>query len=893
MTSINETREAARLQADRERTAYWKRWGPYLSERQWGTVREDYSHDGEAWNYFTHDQARSRAYRWGEDGLGGVSDTHQRLCFALALWNGQDPFLKERLFGLTGSQGNHGEDVKDYYFYLDSTPTHSYLKFLYKYPQRAFPYDELLRVNQQRNRHELEYELLDTGVFDDDRYFDVFIEYAKATDEDILIQIQVMNRGPEAAEIHLLPTLWFRNDWSWNSSLTKPILQPYETQAQFKSIAAHHRELGSRWLYAQDQPELLFTENETNHQRLFGSENQSPYVKDAFHDYVTQGQITAINPDQVGTKMATYYHLRVPAQGSVTVRLRLCNTANLSDPFGPEFDQIWRDRLQEADDFYRYLIPETLDPDLKQIQRQAFAGMLWSKQYYHYVVDQWLSGDQQGPKPPVERLQGRNHDWVHLFNDDILSMPDKWEYPWFAAWDLAFHCIPLAMVDPEFAKRQLDIMTREWYMHPNGQLPAYEWNFGDVNPPVHAWATLAVYRLEAQLYGRQDRAFLERVFQKLLLNFTWWVNRKDTHGKNIFEGGFLGLDNIGVFNRSAALPTGGFIEQADGTSWMGMYCLNMLSIALELALENPVYEDIASKFFEHFLYIAAAMNQIGEDNKLWDPEDGFFYDVLSLPDGTQVPLKVRSMIGLIPLYGISILEPEVLKQLPNFKKRLEWFIHHRADLKVNVACMETQGIGARRLLALCYLTPHRWVEVDRFRQILIRLLDEQEFLSEFGIRALSKYHANHPYSFYVGSEEYRVDYEPAESWTALFGGNSNWRGPIWMPVNYLLIESLKAFYNYAGDTFKVECPTGSGHWLTLAEVAQQLEERLLKIFRRNEVGRRPLYGGSSKFQTDPHWRDYILFHEYFHGDNGAGLGASHQTGWTGLIAKIIYDLYAS
>ncbi|MEB3357756.1 MAG: glucosidase [Synechococcales bacterium] len=885
------TPEHQRLQESQQRIAHWKRWGPYLSERQWGTVREDYSATGEAWDYFSHDQSRSRAYRWGEDGILGISDNHQRLCLAIALWNGQDPILKERLFGLTGSQGNHGEDVKEYYFYLDSTPTHSYMKGLYKYPQAAFPYAQLVEENRRRNRRAREYELLDTGVFQENRYYDVFVEYAKASGDHLLMQISVVNRGPETQTLHVLPTLWFRNTWAWGRDDRQPLMKLAQTDAHYTVIEAQHPMLGDRWLYCEGAVPILFTENETNYQKLFGVKNPSPYVKDGIHEYVVQGREQAVNPLQLGTKAAAHYVLTIPPGETRILKLRLVDAAGLPDPFGGDFDQIFASRREEADEFYRAIAPRVLTEDeraadLRQIQRQAYAGLLWSKQYYQFIIEEWLTGDPAMPPPPPSRQ--RNRQWPHLYAEDVISMPDKWEYPWFAAWDLAFHCIPLAIVDPDFAKEQLDVMTREWYMHPNGQLPAYEWAFGDVNPPVHAWATWRVYKIEQKMTGKGDRQFLERVFQKLLLNFTWWVNRKDTEGKNIFEGGFLGLDNIGVFDRSAPLPTGGHIEQADGTSWMGMFCLNMLTIALELALENPVYEDMATKFFEHFLYIADAMNHIGGDGaQLWDREDGFYYDVLNLPDGTRVPLKVRSMVGLIPLFAISILEPEVLDRLPNFKSRVEWFIEHRPDLKRNVACMETRGQKARRLLALTYLTPHRLVEEDVFRQVLSKLLDEGEFFGDYGIRALSRYHADHPYIFYTDGAAYRVDYEPAESSTGLFGGNSNWRGPVWFPVNYLLIESLQRFYHYAGDDFKVECPTGSGNWLTLWEVAGEISHRLMQIFLRDDKGQRPVYGDIEMFQTDPHWRDLMLFHEYFHGDNGAGIGASHQTGWTGLIAKLI------
>jgi Mannosylglycerate hydrolase MGH1-like glycoside hydrolase domain len=873
------TEEEKRLEEARLRVAHWRRWGPYLSERQWGTVREDYSPIGTAWEYFTHDQARSRAYRWGEDGIAGISDNRQRLCFAIALWNGQDAFLKERLFGLTGSEGNHGEDVKEYYFYLDSTPTHSYMKYLYKYPQRAFPYSELVHANKGRSRTQQEFELLDTGVYDEDRYFDVFIEYAKKTPDDILIQISVLNRGPEQKTVHLLPTLWFRNTWSWNHGNDKPSLREIKSGGLL-CIEASHSTLGKRCLSCEGPTAFLFTENETNQERLFGVKNSSPYVKDGINDYVVHGRKEAVNPDQTGTKAAVHYVLKCAPGKTKTVRLRLTDSKILTEPFGASFEGIFRDRKGEADEFYSRITPKELTEDVRSVQRQAFAGMLWNKQFYHYVIEEWLNGDPAGPIPPAERRLGRNHDWIHLYNDDILSMPDKWEYPWFAAWDLAFHLIPFAMIDPDFAKQQLVLLTREWYMHPNGQIPAYEWAFGDVNPPVHAWAAWRIYKIEKRMFGRADRLFLERVFQKLLLNFTWWVNREDAEGNNVFQGGFLGLDNIGVFDRSARLPTGGHIEQSDGTSWMGMYCLNMLAIAMELAKENPSYEDIASKFFEHFLYIADAMNHIGgEKAELWDEEDGFYYDVLHLPDDRHLRLKVRSLVGLIPLFAIETLEPEALDALPGFKRRLEWFIRNRRDLARNVACMETQGIGHRRLLSI--------VGREKLKQILSKMLDEKEFFGPYGIRSVSRFHADHPYILELDGERHRVDYEPAESSSGLFGGNSNWRGPVWFPVNFLLIESLQKFHYYLGDDFKVECPTGSGNAMTLWEVAAELSHRLMKIFFKDSSGRRPVHGGTEKFQTDPHWRDLILFPEYFHGDNGAGIGASHQTGWTGLVAKLI------
>ena len=870
------TQEEARLQADRDRTGYWRRWGSYLSDRQWGTVREDYSPDGAAWDYFPHDHARSRAYRWGEDGIAGISDNHQRLCFAISLWNGEDPIIKERLFGLSGNEGNHGEDVKEYYFYLDNTPTHSYMKCLYKYPQAAFPYQQLVEENKLRDRTSPEFELIDTGVFDSDRYFDVVVEYAKNSPEDILIQVSITNRGDEEKQLHLLPTLWFRNYWTWNNKYPKPIMKVAQVNDEFSVIEAVHPSLGERWLYCKGKTDLLFAENETNNQKLFNTPNASPYPKDGINDYVIHQKPTT-NSDLIGTKVAAHYTLQVKPGETETIWLRLSDSPQLKDE---DFTNIFQARKAEADEFYQRISPGKLTSDERNVQRQAYAGMLWSKQFYYYVVEDWLKGDPDTPPPPKERYNVRNGEWVHIFNNDIISMPDKWEYPWYAAWDLAFHVIPLATIDPEFAKRQLSRLTREWYMHPNGQLPAYEWTFGDVNPPVHAWATWRTYQIEKQIYGREDRSFLERVFQKLLLNFTWWVNRKDVEGKNIFQGGFLGMDNIGVFDRSSKLPIGGYIQQADGTSWMAMYALNMLTISLELAKENSAYEDIASKFYEHFLRIAAAMDGIGESKmSLWDEADGFYYDALQFESDRQCPMKVRSLVGLIPLFAIANLEPEVLKQFPSFKRRMDWFINNRPDLKRNVACMETLGVGARRQLAIAY--------PDKLRLILHKMLDENEFLSPYGIRSVSKYHEAHPYVLNIENTEYRVDYEPAESKTSLFGGNSNWRGPIWFPINYLIIESLHNFYNYLGDDFVVECPTDSGQKMNLKEVATELSQRLMQLFLRNDANKRPFNGGVAKFQTDPHWRDLMLFHEYFHSDNGAGLGASHQTGWTGLVATLI------
>jgi len=871
------TKEEIRLSESAARTKHWKRWGPYLSERAWGTVREDYSPYGNAWEYFPHDHARSRAYRWNEDGLAGISDRHQYICFALALWNERDLILKERLFGLTGNEGNHGEDVKEYYFYLDSTPTHSYMKYLYKYPQVGFPYAQLVEENRRRGKDKPEFELLDTGVFNDDRYFDVFVEYAKGDVEDILIKITATNRGSEAAPLRLLPTIWFRNTWSWAQDAERPGLRRIAG-----GIEVDHPSLGRRWLYCDDTPEILFTENETNSKRLFGVENRCACVKDGINDYIVDGKKDAVAPMPMGTKAAAHYKLPVPPGGSVTVRLRLTDIdfSGVAEAAFDGFDRLFSMRKNEASEFYGTVIPQDLSPDAQNVMRQGFAGMLWSKQFYHYVIKNWLEGDPGNPTPAAERKTGRNSQWPHLYNTDVISMPDKWEYPWYAAWDLAFHCVALALVDSDFAKEQLVLLLREWYMHPNGQLPAYEWAFGDANPPVHAWAAWRVYKIDKKRNGNGDRAFLERVFHKLLLNFTWWVNRRDADGMNIFQGGFLGLDNIGVFDRSAPLPTGGYIEQSDGTSWMAMYTLNLLAIALELASEDPAYEDVASKFWEHFLYIARAMNHRGNDGVgLWDEMDGFFYDVLRFPDGRKYPMRIRSMVGLIPLFAVETLEPELLERLPGFKRRLEWFIDNRRDLMGNVACMRNPGRGERRLLSI--------VGRDQLRRVLQLMLDENEFLSSYGIRALSRYHRDNPYTLSVNGNEYRVDYEPAESSSGLFGGNSNWRGPIWFPLNFLLIESLQKFHHYLGDDFKVEFPAHSGTMLTLWDVAAELSCRLSQIFLRDEKGERPVYRGLQKFQSDPHWNELILFHEYFHGDTGRGVGASHQTGWTGLVTKTL------
>ena len=869
------TAEEQRLEESRHKNAHWKRWGPYLSERAWGTVREDYSEHGTAWEHLAHDAARSKAYRWNEDGIAGICDRHQRLCFAIALWNGRDPILKERLFGLTGNEGNHGEDVKECYFYLDSTPTHSYMKYLYKYPQAEFPYTRLVEENRRRGKHEPEFELLDTGVFDDNRYFDVEVEYAKASPEDLLIRIHISNRGPDAAAVDLLPTVWFRNTWSWRDGATKPNMRAVE---QAIEIDVPH--YGQRRLFCEGEPELLFTDNETNTFRLYGHANGTRYAKDGINDYVVHGRTDAVNPDRNGTKAAARYQLTVPAGETVTVRLRLNDTRDASKALGKGFDPTFAQRRTEADEFYDMLVPNDISDDARRVMRQSFGGLLWSKQYYHYVVRDWLEGDPAQPPPPGARKSGRNHEWTHLFNADVISMPDKWEYPWYAAWDLAFHCVPLALVDADFAKEQLALMVREWYMHPNGQIPAYEWAFGDVNPPVHAWAAWRVYKIDKKRRGGQgDRVFLQRVFHKLLLNFTWWVNRKDAEGRNVFQGGFLGLDNIGVFDRSSPLPTGGHIEQADGTGWMAMYCLNLLAIALELAQDDPSYEDVASKFWEHFLYIAHAINHLGADGVgMWDETEGFFYDVLHTAAGHQ-PLKLRSMVGLIPLFAVETLEPAMLERLPGFQRRMDWFIEHRPDLTSNVACMCSHGSAGRRLLSI--------VDGDQLRQVLRFMLDENEFLSPYGVRALSRVYRDQPYSLHVNGAEYRVSYEPGESSTGLFGGNSNWRGPVWFPVNYLLVESLQKFHHYLGDSFTVEYPTGSGVHVTLNDVAAELSRRLTRVFLRDAAGQRPVHGGEQRYQADPHWRDLVLFYEYFHGDTGRGVGASHQTGWTGLAAKLL------
>ena len=871
--------EQKRLNAAREQGIPWKKWGPYLSERQWGTVREDYSNDGNAWDYFSHDQSRSRAYRWGEDGLAGLSDDQQQLCFALALWNLRVPILKERLFGLTNSESNHGEDVKEYYFYIDSTPTHSYMKYLYKYPQREYPYRQLVETNRGRSREEFEYELLDTGIFDDNRYFDVFVEYAKADPEDVLIRISLFNRGPEAAQIHVLPTLWYRNTWSAAEGEPKPLIQ-----ANRGTIQATHTNLGDYTLQCDGAPELLFTENETNNQRLWGQPNPSPYVKDAFHEYVIAGKRDAVNPSKAGTKAAAHYVLDIPAGGNKAVRLRL-RAKPIGDAFA-QFEDILRSRITDADEFYDRITPKNLTEDERRVHRQALAGMLWSKQYYYFDLDKWLQEHDSHPVLGSGKGRARNAEWFHMLNKDIISMPDKWEYPWYAAWDLGFHTIALSLVDFDFAKDQLLLMLRTLYAHPNGQIPAYEWNFSDVNPPVHAWATLFLYRIETEL-GRADLRFLERSFQGLTQNFNWWINRKDPEGKNVFGGGFLGLDNIGVFDRSAPLPTGGHLDQADGTAWMAFYCLCMLEIALILIDYDPVYEEIAIRFLGHFAWITYAMDRMGTNQEqLWDEQDGFFYDLLHFPNGNTARLKIRSMVGLLPLCATTVFEAGTFKHHPKMFELIQLFRKRHPEVMKKIDTAEDPALGGyegRRMAAVC--------NKEKVQRILRYMLDESEFLSPYGIRSLSKYHRDHPYVFHLDGREYRVDYLPAESNTGMFGGNSNWRGPVWMPVNTLIVRGLLLMYPFYGPEFKVECPTGSGKYMTLFEVAKEIAGRLSKIFLRDANGKRPVYGGTRKFQDDPYWKDYILFYEYFHGENGAGLGASHQTGWTGIIARLV-DFFA-
>jgi hypothetical protein len=873
-------------ESERLRSAYdtgqpWRKWGPYLSERQWGTVREDYSEDGNAWDYFTHDQARSRAYHWGEDGLAGISDDKQRLCFALAFWNGRDPIVKERLFGLTNSEGNHGEDVKEYYFYLDSTPTHSYMKYLYKYPHAAYPFNDLIRTNKQRSRAEAEYELLDTGIFDGDRYFDVFVEYAKNTPEDILIEIGICNRGPEEATVHVLPTLWFRNTWTWWHGSPKPVLKQVQGADDTCAIAAQHGELGERFLYCEGEVPLLFTENETNNERLFGTPNTSRYVKDGIVNCVLSGTRDTVNPEHIGTKASAHHRLTIGAGKTATLRLRLCDLgpAAIAEPFGTQFAQIMNARRSEADEFYRAITPKSIGGDAARVLRQAMAGMLWSKQYFGFDVTKWLLEHKVDPMRPDAR-KTRNSEWFHMLNEHVISMPDKWEYPWFASWDLAFHTIALSTVDVDFAKEQLDLMLQEHFLHPTGQMPAYEWNFSDVNPPVHAWAAIFLYRTEQAIRGEGDIKFLERTFRKLTLNFSWWVNRKDRFGNNLFAGGFLGLDNIGIFDRSAPLPGGGNLEQADGTAWMALFCQNMLEIGVELAAHDPGYEDMAVKFCDHFLWIARAINLVGPDG-MWDEEDGFYYDVLRLPDGSARRLKVRSMVGLLPLCATTVIEPWQRDRVPRLVSIFNARLERMPELleSIHPTGPGHRGVGDRGIFAL--------VSPVRLRRILSRMLDENEFLSPHGIRSVSRYHANHPYVFTVENQNYTLNYLPGESDTGMFGGNSNWRGPVWMPVNVLLLRALLSFYIYYGDNFKIECPTGSGNQMNLFEVAREITNRLTSIFLKDESGRRPVYGHTEKFQTDPHWKDHILFYEYFNGDSGAGLGASHQTGWTGLVGSLI------
>jgi len=871
------TAEEARLDEAREKGVPWRQWGPYLSERQWGTVREDYSENGDAWNYFTHDQSRSRAYHWGEDGLAGFSDDHQRLCFAVALWNGKDPILKERLFGLTNNEGNHGEDVKEYYYYLDSTPTHSYLKYLYKYPQNAYPYSDLIEANRRRGRNDWEYELLDTRIFNEDRYFDVFVEYAKAAPDDILIQISLCNRGPEAATLHVLPTIWFRNTWTWWPDQPKPSLRQKPGE-NIVTIETSHAELGAFLLHCDGNPSLLFTENDTNNERIFSRPSATPYVKDAFNSYLVAGRQEAINPNPIGTKAAAHYRLNVGAGETAVIRLRLTNTGS-SGPFGRQFDQIIDRRRRDADAFYQAITPARVGEDAANVMRQALGGMLWSKQHFFYDTDKWLEEHGADPMQPSPR-HVRNREWFHMIGDHVISMPDKWEYPWFAAWDLAFHTLALSTVDIDFAKQQLDLLLRQVYLHPTGQIPAYEWNFSDVNPPVQAWATIFLYRMEQALRGKTDISFLKRVFGKLTSNFGWWVNRKDRFGRSLFEGGFLGLDNIGVFDRSAPLPTGGHLEQADGTAWVALFCQNMLEIAFELAAHDPTYEELASNYAMEFLFIARAMNAIGPEG-MWDEEDGFYYDVLCLPDGAATRLKVRSMVGLLPLCATTVIENWQRERVPTLTADIyeRWRRMPELHESIHPTGPGHLGVAERGIMGL--------VNQNRLRRILTRMLDENEFLSAYGIRSLSRYHAEHPYVFSAGGQEYRVSYLPAESDTGMFGGNSNWRGPIWMPVNALIIRALLHYYAYYGDNFKIECPTGSGKLMNLFEVAREIANRLTRIFLRDEAGRRPVFGGAEKFQRDPHWRDNLLFYEYFHGDNGAGIGASHQTGWTGVVALLI------
>jgi len=883
------TAERQRLEAARDRSVPWKKWGPYLSERQWGTVREDYSRDGNAWDYFTHDQARSRAYRWGEDGIAGISDDQQNLCFALALWNGRDPILKERLFGLTNAEGNHGEDVKEYYFYLDSTPTHSYMKFLYKYPQQAYPYRDLVSTNRNRSRADSEYELLDTGVFDDDRYFDVFVEYAKRTAEDLLIKISVCNRGSEPARLDVLPTLWLRNTWSWDGAAWRPEMRQVSAGSADSIISVSHPDLGNRFLCCDGRVELLFTENETNNERLFHRPNKTRYVKDGINDYVVHGRTEAVDPEKKGTKAAAHYRLMVAPGECQMLRLRLCDAAPVEvaanrraavTPFGTDFDRVFETRQREADEFYATVIPKSLDRDAANIMRQALAGMLWSKQFYFYDLDKWLEEHGADPFKPGGHAAARNNHWQHMYNADIISMPDKWEYPWYAAWDLGFHVLALTLVDEDLGKQQLDLMLRGNYLHPNGQLPAYEWNFSDVNPPVHAWSTIFTYHLEQARNGKADIEWLEAIFQKLLLNFTWWVNRKDRSGRNAFEGGFLGLDNIGVFDRSAPLPTGGYLEQADGTAWMALFCQNMVEIAVELSLEKPAYVHMVRKFIEHFLWIATALVHAGDDKGMWDEEDGFFYDVLRLPNGESQRLKVRSIVGLLPLCAVTVFEGKLLAKFPEFPAEYRRYIKARPELTAAIHDPLSTGRAGRRMTAI--------LNESRLRRVLAKVLDENEFLGPYGIRALSRYHASHPYTLHVGDKQFRVTYNPAESDSAMFGGNSNWRGPIWTPFNALIVRALLQYYLFYGNQFMIECPAGSSRQMNLYQVAAEIARRQASIFLKDKNGKRPVYGGTGKFQEDPFWRDHLLFYEYFHGESGAGLGASHQTGWTGIIARAMH-----
>jgi len=886
---MSSTDEQKRLEEARKGEAAWKKWGPYLSERQWGTVREDYSEGGDAWNFFPHDHARSRAYRWGEDGIAGISDDRQRLCFALALWNGKDPILKERLFGLTNSEGNHGEDVKEYYFYLDSTPTHSYMKYLYKYPQAAYPYDDLVATNRDRGRGRPEYELLDTGVFDQDRYFDIFVEYAKASPEDLLIQITVHNRGPEPATLQLLPTLWFRNDWSWGEDVARPTLRQVAQDKTGGIVALSHRDLGERCFLAEGASDLLFTENDTDTERLAGTQNPSPYVKDGIDNYIVHGKKDAVNPGKKGTKVSAHYPLTLGAGESRTVRLRLMDQPMGDSPkalgghFGKGFESVFQARLREADEFYATVVPSSLDQDAAGVMRQALAGMLWSKQFFFYDVGRWLK--QHGIQPyKANQRSIRNDRWGHMVNADVISMPDKWEYPWYAAWDLAFHVTALTLVDEDFGKEQLELFLRSRYLHPSGQIPAYEWNFGDVNPPVHAWSTFYTYLTEKAHRGKGDLAWLERSFHKLLLNFTWWVNRKDRSGNNAFEGGFLGLDNIGVFDRSAPLPTGGFLEQADGTAWMALFCQNMVEIGAELSMANPAYVSLTMKFVEHFLMIASGMIRPGEEFGMWDEQDGFFYDVLRLPDGRAQRLKVRSMVGLLPFCAVTIFERKIAEKYPEVVPTVREYLEGRPELMAFIHDPQKPGYKGRLLGSV--------LNEANLRRVLKILLDEKEFLSPFGIRALSRVHQDHPFTYRVGDQEYRVSYVPGEGDSGMFGGNSNWRGPIWMPVNMLILRALLQYYLYYGKAFTIECPTGSGKQMNLYEVAEEIGRRLTGIFLKDEQGKRPVHGTSRKFQEDPHWKDYPLFYEYFHGDTGAGVGASHQTGWSGAIARVMH-LFAS